>query len=235
LTAQTLDQALQQAGIRAIVTFRAKSPDRAVQKATQRALTKTCRSVDDVYRDLVDLAGVRLALYFPGERDEVDKIVKQKLFLEEEPRRFPSLSAKPSYKKRFSGYWATHYRTKLPESLLSESEKRYQNAMVEIQVASILMHAWSEVEHDLVYKPLRGRLSEDEYEILDELNGLVLSGEIALERLQKAGERRVAITGRSFENHYDLATYLLDRARHLIRGNEPETVIGIGKISRCLD
>jgi ppGpp synthetase/RelA/SpoT-type nucleotidyltranferase len=26
--------------------------------------------------------------------------------------------------------------------------------MVEIQVASVLMHAWAEVEHDLVYKPV---------------------------------------------------------------------------------
>lgn len=48
------------------------------------------------------------------------------------------------------------------------------------------MHAWSEVEHDLVYKPLSGNLSDEELAILDEINGLVLSGEIALERLQKA-------------------------------------------------
>ena len=47
------------------------------------------------------------------------------------------------------------------------------------------MHAWSEVEHDLVYKPLAGDLSEEELAILDEINGLVLTGEIALERLQK--------------------------------------------------
>ncbi len=56
----------------------------------------------------------------------------------------------------------------------------------EIQVASVLMHAWSEVEHDLVYKPFSGNLTEEELTILDEINGLVLTGEIALERLQKA-------------------------------------------------
>ena len=49
------------------------------------------------------------------------------------------------------------------------------------------MHAWSEVEHDLIYKPMQGTLSEEELAILDELNGLVLTGEIALERLQAAG------------------------------------------------
>ena len=57
------------------------------------------------------------------------------------------------------------------------------------------MHAWSEVEHDLAYKPFSGELSEDEHAILDEINGLVLAGEIALERLQKAVKRRVGRTG----------------------------------------
>lgn len=52
------------------------------------------------------------------------------------------------------------------------------------------MHAWSEVEHDLIYKPLQGTLSKEELAILDELNGLVLAGEIALERLQAAGNER---------------------------------------------
>lgn len=63
---------------------------------------------------------------------------------------------------------------------LSEAQKRYAEARVEIQVASVVMHAWAEVEHDLVYKPLAGELSQDEYAILDELNGLVMAGEIAL-------------------------------------------------------
>jgi ppGpp synthetase/RelA/SpoT-type nucleotidyltranferase len=71
---------------------------------------------------------------------------------------------------------------------LSDAQKRYAEARAEIQVASVLMHAWSEVNHDLAYKPLQGELSEDEYSILDELNGLVIAGEIALERLQRAGE-----------------------------------------------
>lgn len=53
------------------------------------------------------------------------------------------------------------------------------------------MHAWSEVEHDLIYKPLQGTLSKEELAILDELNGLVLAGEIALERLQAAGNERI--------------------------------------------
>jgi len=99
----------------------------------------------------------------------------------------------------------------LRDVALSESEKRYADARVEVQVASVLMHAWSEVEHDLVYKPLQGALSTEEYAILDELNGLVMAGEIALERLQKAGEKRIADAGHAFSDQYDLTTFLLSR------------------------
>lgn len=88
------------------------------------------------------------------------------------------------------------------------------------------MHAWAEVEHDLVYKPQQGRLSDDEYAILDQLNGLVLAGEIALERLQRAGEARIAARERRFANHYELAVYLLDRAAAVLKGPAPESAIG---------
>ena len=119
-------------------------------------------------------AGVRVALYFPGERDEVDKLVKELLVRLEPPKQFPA-GPRVGYSKRFAGYCATHYRVQLRDSSLSEAQKRYAEARVEYQVASVLMHAWAEVEHDLAYKPLEGRLSVEEYAILDELNGLVMA------------------------------------------------------------
>jgi ppGpp synthetase/RelA/SpoT-type nucleotidyltranferase len=202
LAAQLLEQTLQSAGIRAIVTARAKSPIRLEQKVRQRHLRKNYQSIDDIFRDIVDLAGVRIALYFPAERDQVGKIISQLFSLDGQPKSFPEESKAATYAKRFSGYWATHYRVRHRDSSL----RRYAEALIEIQVASVLMHAWAEVNHDLVYKPLQGNLSDDEYAILDELNGLVMAGEIALERLQRSGETRVATKGRVFSSHYDLST-----------------------------
>ena len=137
-----------------------------------------------------------------------------------------SIAQNPTYPKRFSGYWATHYRVQLRESSLNDAQNRYKDARIEIQVASVLMHAWAEVEHDLVYKPLQGKLSENEYAILDELNGLVIAGEIALERLQKAGEARVTTGGRAFSNHYDLAAHLLNAAGPTLKGPVAERALG---------
>ena len=42
------------------------------------------------------------------------------------------------------------------------------------------MHAWSEVNHDLGYKPIHGAASHDELRILDGINGIVLTGELFL-------------------------------------------------------
>ena len=78
----------------------------------------------------------------------------------------------------------------------------------------------------LVYKPQQGDLSEDEYAILDELNGMVIAGEIALERLQRAGKARVAEQGRKFSNHYDLADYLLDQSGASLKSPDPEILLG---------
>lgn len=224
LASQLLDASLQSAGIRAIVTYRAKSPRRLEGKVRQRDRERHYKTSDDIYADIVDLAGARVALYFPADRNQVGKLIED-LFTLIKKKEFPEKGA-PSYEKRFSGYWATHYRVRLRETNLSEAQRRYLDAVIEIQVASVLMHGWAEVEHDLVYKPEQGNLSEDEYAILDQLNGLVLAGEIALERLQKAGEARIAARERPFANHYELAAYLLDKAASVLKGPAPDSALG---------
>ena len=227
-----LEEDLQAAGVRVIVTDRAKSISRLEAKCRQREKMHVSYStVDQIFEDIVDLAGVRVALYFPAERAQVDGAINR-IFNVISKKEFPDLT-KTRLGKRFSGYSAVHYRVQLKEDDLSESEKRYAVARIEIQVASVLMHAWAEVEHDLVYKPLTGDLSDDEYAILDELNGLVLAGEIALERLQKGGEVRVNASGRRITNHYELAVHLRAQAADLT--SEPVSEAGLGRVDLLFD
>jgi|ERR1700730_9654302 ppGpp synthetase/RelA/SpoT-type nucleotidyltranferase len=89
LVAQILDSNLQAGGVRSIVTSRAKSIIRLEAKVKQRAATKNYTDVDSIYRDIVDLAGVRVALYFPAERDQVDKLIKQTFTLTDGAKNFP--------------------------------------------------------------------------------------------------------------------------------------------------
>lgn len=194
-------------GVRAIVSSRAKSPKRLRDKIIDRNSDQSYKTVESIYNDIVDLAGVRVALYFPGDMSKVEEIITTEFDLEVPPKSFPEKkrrSKNSSYEKVFSGYAAKHFRVKM------KGNGRYANNYpVEIQVASVLMHAWSEVEHDLVYKPLQGSLSQEELMILDEINGLVLSGNLALERLQLAGLKRTESDNYEFKNHYDLALFFI--------------------------
>jgi len=88
------------------------------------------------------------------------------------------------------GYVADHYLVRLKPELLRKKELRYADTQVEIQVASILMHAWAEVTHDLIYKPEKGNLTVEEMGILKDLNDIVREGEAQLEKLQGAIEGR---------------------------------------------
>ena len=88
LVAQTLEVSLQAGGIRSIVTSRPKSVLRLEAKARKRATDKSYASVDDIYNDIVDLAGARVALYFPGERHQVDTLVKSLFVLNARPKEF---------------------------------------------------------------------------------------------------------------------------------------------------
>lgn len=214
-----IESELNSSGLRAIVTSRAKSVDRLAEKLAQRNRSKTYRSVAQIRADIVDLAGVRVALYFPGQMDEAERLIRGTLDVTL-VKRFPADhvavaasdgGADPQARNRFSGYGARHFRAQIRQESLNDSDVRYGAALVEVQVASVLMHAWSEVEHDLVYKPLEGQLSRSEYALLDQLNGLVLAGEIALEQLQKAGDERVAATSASFRDHFELGEFLRSR------------------------
>lgn len=188
--------------------------------------------MNDIFSDIVDLAGVRVALYFPGEQEQVDKLIFQ-LFNQLEDKKTFREEDDAKRDKRFSGYSAVHYRVQLKEQDLGELDKRYAKARIEIQVASVLMHAWSEVQHDLVYKQLGGDLSDQERAILDQLNGLVIAGEISLQMLQQAGENRVARNGRNFLNHYELAAHLLSHANGLF--SRPVGDSGLGRVDRLFE
>ncbi|MEA4846158.1 MAG: RelA/SpoT domain-containing protein, partial [Clostridiaceae bacterium] len=206
---------IQRSGIRAIVTYRAKKPDSLMGKLIKRNSVKKYQSIEQIYRDIVDLSGVRIAIYFPEDREEIGRLIESE-FNTERIKKFPNADQKlhqeDPFKRRFSGYDAVHYRVRIKEDKLEENNKRFAHAQVEIQIASSFMHAWAEVEHDLAYKPQIGSLSGEESMILDELNGLVLSGEAALEKLQKAFKYRIASMEQQFNNHYELAALIREKA-----------------------
>lgn len=204
-----IETALKDAGIMAITSSRVKDKKRLAEKLTQRNEKKKYQSVKAIEEDIPDFIGLRIALYFPSDKDRVEALI-ERLFDIKKIKCFPDAQRQNAiYTRRFSGYCATHYRVYLKES----SHPEWKSFLIEIQVASLLMHAWSEVEHDLAYKQKKGNVSYEEYETLDEINGLVLAGELSLQRLQRISEFRLSSESKEFQNHYQLAAFLCDKAK----------------------
>lgn len=215
---KTIDKMLNDAGIMAITSSRTKDPDRLREKLEKRNEEKKYKVEQDIINDIPDLVGARIALYFPDDASKIPALLptyfdikKIKIFPDEQ-RKYKE------YERRFSGYAATHYRVQL------KSSPAKLNPVVEIQVASLLMHAWSEVEHDLAYKAKKGDVSYEEYEALDEINGLVIAGEISLQRLQRLTQARILEGKKSFSSHYQLADFLYEKSKEKMR--EEDVVLG---------
>ncbi len=192
-----LESEFKNQNILAWVSSRTKAPDSLSQKLWKRALApdgslrKTYQTEDDIFADLADLSGLRIALYFPGDRHIATELING-MYKCLEVKSFPEDAVKPNFEKRFSGYWAQHARIIVTgkevglDAMLEAREFR-----CEIQIGSVIMHAWSEVEHDILYKQQKGVPSAIEAQLLDELNGLAIAGEIILEHLQLVYRQRM--------------------------------------------
>lgn len=223
LVGLTLQRALRDQNLRSITSWRAKKADRLEKKLLDRQRLRLAegkseyRTEDEIYEDIPDLAGARVAMYFPDDGVAVGEIIASEFEQIQEPKRFPlpataldDRARKRREGKRFSGYSAEHYRIRLRKDRLSPEDARFADGRCEIQVASVLMHAWAEVEHDLEYKDLSGTVSDAESALLDQLNGLVLAGELALEQLRRATETRTSGENpdAALRDQYDLANWL---------------------------
>jgi len=168
-----LINALAKEGIKAIVTSRVKRNKSVKKKLLKRQPVKQYRSLSDILLDVKDFVGVRISLYFPADKTVVDKIIQESFELARPPKIFPrDADPEDGY-----DYIATHYTI------------RFAKRLVEIQVASLLMAAWTEIMHDLTYKPTI-KLSPEELAMLENLHITIQDGDAVLEDFQQKFEDR---------------------------------------------
>jgi len=218
---ELLKNKLHDTGTKAIVTSRVKDVISLREKIIKRDKDEHYSTIEQIKNDIVDLVGLRVALYFPSDANRVETTIKE-LFKIVKVKTFPIEQRKTDdYKRRFVGYCANHYRVYLrgKRDVFAESQ------IIEIQVASLLMHAWSEVEHDLVYKTTTGTISFDEHETLDEINGLMIVGELSLQRLQRISNQRIMLESKIIETHFQLADIIYEYCE-----NKTSKFVNIGDV-----
>ena len=99
--------------------------------------------------DIPDISGIRIITYFPDDVDSVARVI-QKEFEVDEKR---SVDKRELLDPDRFGYLSLHHIVKLPTARSQLTEyRRFKDCYTEIQVRSILQHAWAEIEHDLGYK-----------------------------------------------------------------------------------
>lgn len=93
--------------------------------------------------DITDQAGLRVITYYEDEVDNVVEKLKQEFDIDEKN----SVDRRETEPDKF-GYYALNYVCKYPSRRTSQLEyKKFADVWCEIQVTSILRHAWSEIEH----------------------------------------------------------------------------------------
>jgi putative GTP pyrophosphokinase len=131
------------------VQARAKDPASFGRKAAIPSETNpNSPKYKDPLNDITDLAGVRIITHFPGTLLLVDRLLSDEFEVVEKSNKGLELLEE----ERF-GYQSIHYLVRVkPERTRLAEYARFANTIVEVQVRTILQHAWAEIEHDIQYK-----------------------------------------------------------------------------------
>jgi len=113
--------------------------------------------------EVTDIVGARVITYFEEEVDHIGNLVEREFLVD--PKR--SIDKRKLLDPDRFGYLSLHYICGLNEQRVRLLEnQQYNGLLCEIQIRSLLQHAWAEIEHDLGYKagakvpaPIRRRFS----------------------------------------------------------------------------
>ncbi len=126
------------------ITYRAKDP-----KSLREKITRTGKDYDNPLSEIMDLAGVRIITYFPSDVDKIVELIEKEFKIDRRNLIDKRITSDPSV----FGYASVHLVAEFaPERLKLPEYGIFKDMKCEIQVRTILQHAWAEIEHDIVYK-----------------------------------------------------------------------------------
>lgn len=124
------------------VTSRAKEEDSFINKAKKDKYT-------DPKNQIHDLSGIRVICFVKSDVIKVCKLIESLFEIDEEN----SVNKEEELGDEKVGYRSVHYVAKLGDDRLKLTEyRKYEGLCFEIQVRTILEHAWADISHDRTYK-----------------------------------------------------------------------------------
>lgn len=99
--------------------------------------------------EITDLSGHRIVVYYQSDVDRISKLLKNEFTVD--PAN--SIDKGDDLKPNEFGYRSVHYIASLKDPRLSLSEWQDFNGLeAEIQVRTVLQHAWAAINHTLIFK-----------------------------------------------------------------------------------
>ena len=99
--------------------------------------------------EITDLCGIRIITYFSDDVDKIAELISQEFEVDVEN----TIDKRKSEDPTKFGYVSLHYVVGLREENTSPTlYGRFKNIKLEIQIRTVMQHAWAEIEHDLGYK-----------------------------------------------------------------------------------
>jgi putative GTP pyrophosphokinase len=150
VTARIIEQCLTHRGVKVhSIQHRAKDPSSFETKAKIPSDFEPERpKYETPMSDITDLAGVRIITYFPDTLSKVDAMLEDEFNILEKSNKGAVLIEEEKF-----GYQSIHYLVSLKGERARLAEYRdLSEAIAEVQVRTILQHAWAEIEHDIQYK-----------------------------------------------------------------------------------
>jgi ppGpp synthetase/RelA/SpoT-type nucleotidyltranferase len=152
---QALEGFIEEAGIPYLtITYRIKAFESFAQKIERKGY-------GDPYEQCEDLCGVRIICYYPSDVERIAALIRSEFDVKEAIDKAALLGV------REFGYRSTHLIAMVkPAWLAAPNYRGLGQVKAEIQIRTVLMHAWAEIEHKLAYKsveqvpdPFRRKLS----------------------------------------------------------------------------
>ncbi|MGI4759879.1 MAG: GTP pyrophosphokinase [Janthinobacterium lividum] len=122
------------------VLSRVKDVESAYEKITRKGY-------EQPFTQIEDWCGLRVICYYASDIDRICGILKEEFAIQTQENTAQRLASNEF------GYRSTHLILKVkPEWTVTPNYRGLQEIKAEVQVRTILMHAWAEVEHKLAYK-----------------------------------------------------------------------------------
>ena len=103
------------------------------------------KNYSDPFNEMHDFCGIRIICFFTSDIKKIQNIIRKEFNVIEEKEK--------NLQNHQFGYRSRHLIVTIKDSWVESPNYRdLNNIKIEIQVRTILMHAWAEIEHKLAYK-----------------------------------------------------------------------------------